>query len=223
VTTLLSPSPAEPEVPRRDARWLVAAAVLATVVVGLVLVFGVVRPPALEALTDPDFDGAVAVVTWDREPCLRVVGPDGGVSEVRCDGELGELVAWTEEGIVLRTWRGAGPELETVDARTGETIARRDDGDDASAWPEPDVDAARVEDGRLLVRDGSTELWSVAARGGYEVLAGWTSPDGRWVALQDAADRLLLVPADGSAAPVVWAEDIEGHSPIVWRGDTLPG
>jgi hypothetical protein len=223
VTALLSPSPVEPEDPPRDARWLVAAAVLAAVVVGLVLAFGVVRPPALERLADPDFDGAVAVVTWDREPCLLVVGPDGASSEVRCDDQLGELVAWTDEGIVLQTWHGAGPELETVDASTGETIAR-EAGDDDELWPEQDIEPAWVEDGRLVVRDGSTELWSVAASGGYEVTAGWTSPDGRWVALQDTADRLLLVPADGSRDPVVWAGDLDPYSPIVWRGGTTsPG
>jgi hypothetical protein len=222
VTTLLSPSHAEPEVPRRDARWLIAAAVLAVAVVGLVLAFGVVRPPALEPLTDPGFDGAVALVTWDREACLVVVGPDGASSQVRCDDDLGELVAWTDEGIVLRTWRGAGPELETVDATTGETVARREDTDELG-WPDPDVDGARVVDGRLVVRDGGTELWSVAARGSYEVVGGWTSPDERWVALRDTADRLLLVPADGSSDPVVWADDLDPYAPLVWRGEDAPG
>jgi hypothetical protein len=139
VTTTLRPPPAPgPDASRRDARWLVAAAVLVVAVVGSVLAFGVVRPPPLAPLDAPDFDGA------------------------------------------------------------------------------------RVEGGRLVVRDGGTVLWSVAARGSYEVAAGWTSPDGRWVALQDTADRLLLVPADGSRDPVVWAEDLDPFVPIVWRGKELP-
>lgn len=211
------PAPVERPGPRRDARWLVAAAALAAVVVALVLTLGVVRPPALDALDDPSFDGAVALVTWDRGPCLVVVGPDGESSEIRCDDDLGEVVAWTDEGIVLRTWGGSSPSLVTVDADTGETVTRRTGGDEVR-WPEPDVDPARVEEGHLIVRDGDTELWSVPARGSYEVTAGWTSPDGRWVALQDAADRLLLVPAEGSGAPVVWAENVDPYTPVVWRG-----
>jgi hypothetical protein len=217
VTTLSPPAPAEPDAPRREARWLVAAAVLAAVVVTLVLVFGIVRPPQLAALDDPGFDEAVALVTWDDEPCLVVVGADGSSSVVRCDDQLGDLIAWTDEGIVLESWGASGPSLVTVDATTGETIARGA-GDADGMWPEPDIDAAWVEDGRLVVRDGSTELWSVAASGSYEVTAGWTSPDGRWVALQDSADRLLLVPADGSREPVVWAEAVETYTPLVWRG-----
>jgi hypothetical protein len=222
VTTTLRPPPAPgPDASRRDARWLVVAAVLVVAVVGSVLAFGVVRPPPLAPLDAPDFDGAVAFVSWDREACLVVVGPDGASSELRCGGVIGELVAWTDEGIVLRTWHGAGPGLETVDATTGETVTRREDTEELGR-PAPDVDAARVERGRLVVRDGGTVLWSVAARGSYEVAAGWTSPDGRWVALQDTADRLLLVPADGSRDPVVWAEDLDPFVPIVWRGGELP-
>jgi hypothetical protein len=209
----------------RDPRWFLAAALLAVIVVALVLILGVVRPPPLAALDEPSFDGAVAYVAWDREPCLHVLAADGARSEVRCDPQLGELLAWPETGIVLRSWRGDRPQLETVDPQTGTVVDRVDaaepEGD--GWWPVSDLGPAGPDrDGRLEVRYRGTAVWSVEAHGDYEVTAGWGSPDGRWVALQDSADRLLLVPADGSAAPAVWAEDVEGYSPLVWRGDSLP-
>jgi hypothetical protein len=65
----------------RNLVLLVAAGVLATVVVVLVLVFGVVRPPALTSLVDEPMPAPSAAVAWsayeqDDGDCLHVARPD---------------------------------------------------------------------------------------------------------------------------------------------------
>jgi YD repeat-containing protein len=199
---------------------LVAAGIVATVIVALVLLVGVVRPPPLEPFTDPSFDGAAAVASWERDWCVSVIDADGARTQVRCDQQGGELVGWTDEGIVVRTWVGDREQETTLDPTSGEVVVTvdRPDAELEGWWPEPDLPSVGARDGRLEVRHDGEVLWSVDADEPYEVTAGWESPDGRWVALQDSAERLLLVPTDGSAPPAVWAEGVEPYATVVWRG-----
>ncbi|MEX1176937.1 MAG: hypothetical protein WEB09_00615 [Nitriliruptor sp.] len=209
---------------RRSAALLVAAGVVATAVVAAVLAFGVVQPPQLDPLEDPSFDGAVAYLSWRDEPCVTTVAPDGAQDEVWCD-RGGELVAWTDAGLVVRSWEPDGTLLR-IDPATGDELGGPDLEaiGDRHTSPRPDVvgPAAAGRDGELEVRLDGRTLWSVEADERYEVTGGWRSPDGAWVALLDSADRLLLVPADGSAPPVVWSEDVEPHVDLVWRGTQVP-
>jgi hypothetical protein len=202
---------------------LVAAAVVVVLVVGLVLLFGVVRPPVLAPLTDPRFDGAVAFTEWDREACVTVLEADGTREQVWCDEFGGELVAWAEEGLVVRTWPGDREELVTIDPASGEVLGSVGGHADEGYWREPEVRPGRARDGRLEVRHDGVVLWSTEADDRYEVTAGWLSPDGAWVALQDSAERLLVVPTDGSAPPSVWADDVEPYATLVWRGTPPTG
>jgi hypothetical protein len=221
VTATLTPPPPPPtseDAPRRPI-VLVAAAVVAVLTVVVVLVFGVVRPPELATFDDPAFDGAMAVATWEDDWCVQVVDGDGA-RELTCDRDGGELVAWTGDGIEVLRWLHDREELVTLDPATGDAVARRDVSDDPgdeSWWVEPDIDTVTVRDGTLEVELDGEVLWRVETRDPYEVTSGWVGPDGDWVVLQDSADRLLLVPADGSAPPAVLAEDVSAYATLVWR------
>jgi hypothetical protein len=213
-----------PETGERRPVALVAAAALVVVVVGLVLTFGVIRPPALSPLDAPGFDGAVAFTEWGREACVVTVTADGTRTPAWCDAQGGELVGWPERGLVVRSWRHELEQLVTIDPATGEELASVSaDGASDPGWPEPELGPSVVRAGRLEVRYDDQVLWSTEARDPYEVTAGWVSPDGTWIALQDTAERLLVVPADGSAPPQVWAEDVSPYVPIVWRGTSGTG
>ena len=59
-------------------------------------------------------------------------------------------------------------------------------------------------------------VWEVDAPDAYTIDAAQRSDDGRLVLLQDSARRVLVVPADGSAAPRVWLEDEASWRPLAW-------
>jgi hypothetical protein len=199
----------------------VAAAVLVTLVVAAVLVFGVVRPPPLDDL-DPA-PGDVPGIAWmrfDDEPCLVVLQAGAEPTTPWCTSQGGEVVAWTDDGVVVRTWaEGQDETLTTVDPDDGTVV------DTAPAPfggpPGSDVTTSRSADDVLEVRAGDQLLWRVEASSAYEITQGWLNPDGDVVALQDSGGRLLVVPADGSSPPRVWAEDVEPWTWLVWEGTTL--
>jgi hypothetical protein len=226
-TERLDPPAAPPtDGPSRRPLLLVAAGLVAVVIVALVLLVGVVRPPTLEPLADPAFDGTVAVASWERDWCLSIIDAGGSRTEVRCDGSGGELLGWPDEGVLVRAWEGDDEYLLTVDPRTGETLDRTRvvlDEEHEAWWLEPDVGPVSPRDGQLVVRYRNEVVWSVEADEPYEVTAGWASPDGRWLILQDSADRLLVVPTDGSAPPAVWAEDVDPWASVAWQGATPSG
>lgn len=209
---------------------LALAAVVAVIVVGLVLTFGVARPPQLPTVhDDPSVAAPARLAThgWDDgEHCATVVDVDGSTSRPWCSDGGAELVAWSDRGLVLRSY-GASDRFERViDPEDGEVVATEPVHDagyrDA---PAPVVTgSATLGDGELEVRsDDGTLLWRTDAPDSYRVTGGWLSPDGRWIALVDNADRLLLVPADGSSPPRLWATGIGGRYEVVWEGTSSAG
>ena len=231
MTTTLEQDPLEREPrTRRSIVLLAAAAVLVVTVVGLVLVFGVVRPPSLATVADrpdPAPSGGVAWTSWrSGETCVTVVRPDGRVDhQLYCERDGSELVAWTDEGIALRTWRGDldATDLLVIDGDTGEVLDVVADAPHRAA-PRPESVRTTYRDGRLTVtreRDRDLVVWEVEAPDAYAISSSALSPDGAWFALVDSADRLLIVPADGSADPRVWATDAPRWQDVVWQGTTL--
>jgi len=211
--------------PRRSLAALIGAAIALVAIVAFVLAFGVSRPPALTPLAEdptPAPPGRVAWTSWeDGEECLHVASPDGTARALRCSRDGGgEILGWDEDGISLLD-RGLAQQLVVVDPVTGEVAERRDIDDE----PEPrrpgsgGIDS-RYEDGVLTVRhvDQDVVLWAVETPENYRVDQGATSPDGDWVVLLDGVGRLLLVPADGSASPRVWAETDSSWQVPVWEG-----
>jgi hypothetical protein len=230
--TTATTSPArstDPDPVRRDRSLplLVAAGVVVLLVVGAVLVFGVARPPSVASLAQRPDPAPSAAVVWlahaEREACLRIAWPDGRITEPWCDREGGEVVGWTDDGILLRRWDGTA-RIRVHDPVSGEVTGRLDevrseDPDGFEAWW-PDVVWTERRDGELVVRldEDDTELWRVDAPASYDVFGSARSADGAWVAMVDAAGRLLVVPADGSAPPREWASGVARWQPPVWEG-----
>ncbi|MFA9446507.1 hypothetical protein [Egicoccus sp. AB-alg6-2] len=213
----------------RSRRLLLLAASVVVVTVALVLVFGVQRPPALERVADvpsPTPPTEVAWTAWkDTGTCVHVARPDGGVDEPWCGTGSVEIDGFAEDAVVVRRWDG-GRRLVRVDLVTGAATETADD-EDHDPLPAGERDAIEVErlDGQLVVRNGASgrELWRTRAPESYAIQASVRSPDGDWLLLVDTARRLLVVPADGSVAPRVWAEDVPAWRAPVWRGSRAQG
>jgi hypothetical protein len=207
----------------RSLLLLLAAAVLVLLVVGAVLLFGVERPPALASLADepdPAPSAGVAWLAWSGDgSCLSVARPSGEVEQLWCDRSGGEVVGWPEAGTIEVAVYERGEEVRTIDAETGEVLERTsgplrgDGGDRQVVWTE-------WRDGELTVSldDDDTVLWRTEAPERYDVRGSARSADGEWVVMVDEAERLLVVPADGSAPPRVWASGVETWEPPVWEG-----
>lgn len=222
--------------PRRSVPLLIAAGALIVVVVGVVLLVGVERPPAFESLAaDPELRVPASIAWIDHDsgdPCLQVAEPDGSVREVTC-GLDGRVVAWTADGILVEDWTRGTDQLTAVDPVTGSssTVPGTDpwrdleDGvGDPSVPPAPWVDR---DDGRITVRlpEGPADdhldapvLWAGEAPRSYDIVTAVPAPDGSVVALGDNAGRLLVVPADGSSPPRVWTEQVPRYTEYVWQG-----
>jgi len=219
---------------QRSTLALVAAAILLVVVVGLVLLFGIARPPALPNLTDQPDPAPSAAVAWtsfdsDDGPCLHVARTDGTTASLTCNLD-GQVWAWDDDGIAVFIY-GPRDALQIIDPATGEIVERRQvdavDGIEGRQPPMPSPGgtvSSRHTDGTLtVIRDDTRDvIWEVEAPEGYRVGSGAVSPDGAWVAMFDSAERLLLVPADGSGEPRVWAEDTTEWEVPVWEGTLLP-
>jgi hypothetical protein len=232
-TTSMAPGPAagaatEPEAtPGRSLPALIAAAGLVVVAVALVLMFGVARPPALSSLADqpePAPSASVAWSAWDGDSaCIHVARPDGGTSKVTCDQDAGEVLAWDDDGIAVWSW-GPSDAVRWIDPATGEE-QRRERMDDERIFDRwgSGVIRSRTSDGVLTVTNDETGgvLWAVQAPESYRVHEGSISPDGAWIAMFDSAERLLVVPADGSTEPRVWTDDGTSWEGLIWEGTPL--
>lgn len=208
----------------RSVVLLAVAAALVVVVVGAVLLFGVDRPPRVASLDDAPSPAPPAAIVWTAEhgerSCARVAWPDGRITEPRCERGGAEVTGWTDDGLVLRRWDE--DQARIIDPRTGETLGRTPGtwdraGDEAAVWTEH-------RDGELVVHleDEDTVLWRVATSERYDIRTSARSADGRWVALVDVADRLLVVPIDGSAAPRQWASGVNQWQRPHWQGAGTP-
>lgn len=226
-----TPAPEQPQ-PAGRARgsvpFLVGAGVLVVAVVAMVLLFGVERPPALTAVRDapdPGLPQEIAWTTWGRgNYCIQVARTDGGVDEVWCDPEGGELVGWTGDGnLVVRLWEHGDRDL-TIDRHSGEVLST-DAGDrprPVAHGPGPTPDATSYRDrGDLVVEVDGIEIWRVTAPDTYQIRSSTLTADGRWVALVDSADRLLVARVDGDAEPRVWATDVSGWDTLVWQDSVV--
>jgi len=220
---------------RRDPVWLLAAAVLAVAVTAGVLIFGVDRPPQVEPVTADAPHTPPARIAWwtftNGRDCLYVGDTDGSVREVTCIDVTGQLVGWTQEGILMQEEPGHAQAMLAIDPDTGErTVLERTVEPDYE--PDPPAVTER-EDGRLILsvdhtppepmepaetRLGRTVLWDVEAPQGYDIGRTVPSPDGTAIAFHDNADRLLVVPADGSAEPLLWHPDIPSRAGLTWEG-----
>lgn len=209
----------------RSVPLLVAAGLLVVAVVAAVLIFGVERPPPVEPLGSGAGVTPPAAIAWsDRgagENCLRAADPDGDVREVVCDLG-GELVGWSDEGILVREWRGGTERVVAVDPATGD---RRTVGRDVRSGAVPTTTHwTEREDGRLTVSldpddtGEPTVLWEVEAPSSYDVVTAVASPDGTVVALGDSAGRLLVVPSDGGVEPRLWSDEVPEYARFVWQG-----
>jgi hypothetical protein len=205
---------------------LIAAAAVVVIAIGLVLAFGMARPPELASLAEepePALDAAVAWVRWDREACLYVATPDAATREVVCGLRGEEVLGWEADGIGMLGWEPSEA-IEVIDPDTGEVVDVRPS--TGEPWEERERGWDRIDsrqhDGVLTVRLAGTVLWEVEAPEAYWVNPGALSPDGRFVVAFDSADRLLLFDATGERAPRVWLEDVEGWQAPVWQGTPLP-
>lgn len=219
----------ELEQPTRDRSvpLLVAAAVLVVVAVGLVLAFGIKRPPALEPLTagpDTPTEQLVRFVYESDDTCLVAYSVAGGPRELTCELDGGEILGWRDGRIGLRAWSNVGEEWVVVDATSGAVLSRRLlTSEDIKRFVSTASSVVRVDhtDGVMTITLASSGavLWRVEAPTNYRIEVSATTGDGRWVAMIDTARRLLLVPADGSAAPRVWLDDLDGYwEPVRWEG-----
>jgi hypothetical protein len=211
--------------PTRAIAAIVAAAVVVIAAIVIILTVGLVPLPDLPSLADdpdPAIPGTIAYVhgTWE-DACIAIVPAGGGESsDVWCDRQPPEVVAFTPDGLLLVSgWfdppiDARGPAILVIDPQTGEQV------DEVIAEHRvPDrwtADRTRREDGTVLRPDaperGVAEL-RVGAPGeqpqtilrlegprDYEFIETQWSPDGAWILAVDSRGRLLIVGADGTPA-----------------------
>jgi hypothetical protein len=211
------------------ARWLlVVAAVVALATLGVVLRFGLVGPPELDAVdatTAPEY--SLAILSYrdsERGQCLDVIDPDGSVRELQCrlDG-LGPLLGWDERGILVLRFTAFGERLEIIDPLDGRTLDRVDLDMRLVAGGHLDtvVDVER-SGGTLTVRgEDLAVLWSVTAPDSYRISASVRQPETGDIAMLDTAGRMLLLRPD-DVEPRVWAQGLDrSYGEIVWQGTPL--
>jgi len=216
----------------RSVPLLIAAGVLVVVAIVLLVTLGIQRPPALEAVGAGQAVPSESIVRFayrDEGPCIELIAPSGEVRELTCDLEGGEVLGWKDGTIALRTYSNIGEEIVLIDADSGSLLSREIiDPMSTERLPSPVYSVVRTtnRDGMFTVRLARDNrlLWSVEAPTSYRVDVSAITADGTWVAMVDNARRLLLVPADGSAAPRVWVEDVgSSWDVIVWEGTgTVP-
>ena len=207
------------------------AAVLAVALVagalGAILAFGRLHHPAFPSLReqpDTSITGSIAYLRWDHggddgAPCVWVLPASGerAPRKLHCEADISTPLTWSPAG--LEVWKHGGPKPAVVVLDPGDgRVLRRDELDGGPPGP---PDGAMGPDGMRAStesRDGRVRLWVddgvdrrlVATVDGPRDYGWWStvwSPDGRHIAVQDSAERLLLVRvADGRIR--LLAEDV---------------
>jgi hypothetical protein len=152
-----------------------------------------------------------------------VASPEGAVERLACEHEIGDVIAWTEDGIVTLGWGLAGPRFTTWSPTTGD-IAGVEEAPADYGPPYASSVTSFHRDGTLVVtlEPGGREVWRVDVNRGYEVRAGTLSPDGSWVVMVDSSERLLVVRASGEDL-AVWANGaVASWAGPVWEGTAIP-
>lgn len=215
---------------RGEVWYFVGAVGLVVLALVVAVLFGVLRAPSLDELTDAQRADLPGGLTWtqsnDRGTCtdLVVASPDDGYESLICNDNLDRVIGWTDEGIFTISFGEDGDRLEVRDPSTGEVLSIKATRYDWGNVEGGDSDGYSVEyeDGVLTLADPLGQvLWQVEADSQYAI--GETivaSPDGSWVAFTDSSERLLLVRSDGSEPPAVWATGLNDWSwaDLVWEG-----
>lgn len=214
--------------------YLIAAAALVVIVAVAALVFGIVRSPAVDGLTDAQRAELPGSVAWtefnDRDGCtdLMVANPSGGATSIVCHEQLDRVVGWTDDGIITIAWTDNGEDLQTRDPATGRVLSSRNL---VGYLDKPEGEGIgsgytiEQRDGSLVVLGPTgTRIWEVSADARYEIGTLAASLDGEWVAMTDSAERLLVVRTDGSEPPAVWATGVREWSwrQVTWEGTEPP-
>jgi hypothetical protein len=217
--------------PRGDVRYLIGAAALVVVVGALAVAFGIVRPPAFEELTATEAAALPGGIVWteynERSDCtdIMVARPDGKAESIKCLNALDRVAGWTEEGIVTISYGENGERMDTRDPAMGDVLSSRNVAGYDEKPPDEGAFTAERRDGTLVLADRrGTPIWEIEADARYQIGTVEGSPDGNWVAMTDSAERLLVVPMDGSEPPAVWATGLIEWSwtDLVWEGTEPP-
>lgn len=206
----------------------VAVAVLVVAVVGAVYLFGVERPPSVEPLESASTFTPPGTIAWrtgvGTDRCLYVGEPQGATREVVCNPAYASPLAFTDEGILVRAEAPDDGRFVLIDPTTGErSLTTLEVEPEPRGTTPPSTDR---EDGRLRVAIGEREaernvVWEVEAPDTYDIRAAAVSPDGTAIAMTDSAGRLLVAPTDGSVAPLLWSEQVERYTDLIWEGTEL--
>ncbi len=204
------------------------AVTVVAVVVGVVLAFGLVPYPALPTVADqPAPRLTVRLALVDHGPdgsCLQVADAEGARRTVDCGpGVEGFDLRWLDEDEVALTSGFDGRQRTAVDVTTGATRPLPD----ADATPEDRRTGSDPRYGTLTTgRDGDMAVLEVRRPDGteatllqlqgperYDLYQPMWSEDGRWVVVQDSAQRVIVLPAAGGQARI-WLDDVTGEVAI---------
>ena len=192
------------------------------------------------------------VVGPDVDGCLRIVDGTGE-AVTHCAEELAEdrgstsyrylQVGFTDGGDVVVLDEGESVrQVVEIDAVTGEVLDVRESSPGepfefealaeppvgerqppTTSWVGTDGDrVVRYEDTRLPEHDGEV-LLDLEGPPGFALHGATLSPDGAWVVAVTERNDVVVAPADGSAPPYLWTEDIRGDwldldAAIEWDG-----
>ncbi len=210
--------------------YLAIAIGILVIVGGIAVMFGIVRAPEINPLTEAQRAGLPGGIAWtqynDRDGCsdLMVAWPNGDTHAVACAIGI-SVVGWTDEGLMIVTDWGSG--LEIRDPSTGQVISTPAVGSmlwDPEEERSDDVTAERVAGKLLVTLLSGARFWEVEADARYEIGSSSLSPNGEWVAMTDSAERLLVVRSDGSEPPAIWETGIHNwdSADLVWEGTEPP-